>query len=150
RALTPAHDGKPSAALIACSEGKPGRGRGHKWTFGYGGGFLCIHIHEIPDERDGFYAKADFSPDVDEWYHLAVTRSRGTFTIYVNGAPVASEKSDIIIPNPNAPLTIGQGEGGGFFSGLIDEVAIYDRALSPDEVKARWKALAPATKQAAE
>src|SRR5262249_51021586 len=82
--------------------------------------------------------------DVDQWYHLAVTRSRGTFTIYVNGAPVASEKVEMIIPNPDAPLTIGQAHGIGFFSGLIDEVAIYDRALSPTELRARSRMPAPA------
>jgi WD40 repeat protein len=68
----------------------------------------------------------------------------------VNGAPVVTEKDDIIIPNPDAPLTIGQAENLGFFSGLIDEVAIYHRALSPDEIKARWSALAPATKAIAQ
>jgi WD40 repeat protein len=148
RALTPSNDiSAPSAVFIGCDEGN-GPGRGHKWFFAYGGGFLNFHIGN--GTRGGFYAKADFSPDVDQWYHLAVTRSRGTFTIYVNGAPVASEKDDIIIRNPDAPLTIGQAEGIGFFSGLIDEVAIYDRALSATEVKARWSALAPATKPGAE
>jgi WD40 repeat protein len=33
---------------------------------------------------------------------------------------------------------------------LLDEVAIYDRALSAEEVKARWRALAPSTKPGAE
>jgi hypothetical protein len=139
RAVTPSRDiGLPDAIFIGCDEGNGGRGR--KWFFGHGGGFLYFHI--VNAGRSGFYAKADFSPDVDEWYHLAVTRSRGTFTIYVNGAPVASEKDDIIIPNPDAPLTIGQAEYFGFISGLLDEVAIYDRALSSAEVKARWSALA--------
>jgi hypothetical protein len=115
----------------------------------YSGGFLNFHIASAIGKH-GFYAKARFSPDLDQWYHLAVTRSRGTFTIYANGVPVASQKVDVIIPYPDAPLTIGQAEGIGFFSGLIDEVAIYNRALSPAEVKARWSALAPATKRVAE
>jgi hypothetical protein len=150
RALTPSHDiGHPCAVFIACDEGN-GPGRGHKWFFAYGGGFLNFHIVTGNGRKGGFYAKADFSPAVDEWYHLAVTRSRGTFTIYVNGARVASQKVDITIPYPDAPLTIGQAEGLGFFSGLLDEVAIYDRALSPAEVKARWSALAPATKPVTE
>jgi hypothetical protein len=137
RALTPAHDGKPIARFIGCDEGPNTR---NKWIFLYEGGFLHFHINHA-NGKGGGYAKADFSPDVDQWYHLAVTRSGGTFTIYVNGVPVASEKVDIIIPYPDAPLTIGQAEGGGFFSGLLDEVAIYNRALSPAEVKARWSAL---------
>jgi WD40 repeat protein len=141
RALTPSRDiGHPSAVFIGCDEG------GNKWFFAYGGGFLNFHVTNA-NGKGGFYAKADFSADVDKWYHLAATRNRGTFTIYVDGGPVASEKVDIIIPNPDAPLTIGQAEAF-FFSGLIDEVAIYDRALSPAEVKARWSALAPGTKQA--
>jgi WD40 repeat protein/tRNA A-37 threonylcarbamoyl transferase component Bud32 len=149
RALTLGNDGFPSAIFIGCDEVIPGT-PGHKWHFAYGGGILHFYIQAIPGKRQGNYAKADFSPDLDQWYHLAVTRSRGTFTIYANGVPVGSEKDDIIIPNPDAPLTIGQAENLGFFSGLIDEVAIFNRALSPEEVKARWKALAPATKQAAE
>jgi WD40 repeat protein len=150
RGVTPSHDiGLPSAVFIGCDEGNSTPQGGNKWFFAYGGGCLNFHICRA-DRGGGFYAKADFSPDLDQWYHLAVTRSRGTITIYMNGAPVSSEKVDIVIPNPNAPLIIGQAENLGFFSGLIDEVAIYDRALSPEEVKARWSALAPATKPVAE
>jgi WD40 repeat protein/serine/threonine protein kinase len=144
RAVTPSSIGQPSSVFIGCDEGG-GPGRGHKWFFAYGGGLLNFHINN-PDGKGGFYAKAKFSPDLDQWHHLAVTRTQDTFTIYVDGAPVASEKVAIIIPDPDAPLTIGQAEGLGFFAGLIDEVAIYNRALSPAEVKARWSALAPATK----
>jgi WD40 repeat protein len=144
RAVRPSEIGHPSAVFIGCDEGH-GPGRGNKWFFAYGGGFLNFHINN-PHGKSGFYAKARFSPDLDQWHHLAVTRSRDTFTIYVDGAPVASEEVAIIIPSPDAPLTIGQAEGLGFFAGLIDEVAIYNRALSPAEVKARWSALAPATK----
>jgi hypothetical protein len=147
RALTPSRDiGHPAAIFIGCDEGNDeGNRPRNKWFFAYGGGFLNFHINQ-PNGESGFFAKANFSPDVDQWYHLAVTRSQGTFIFYVNGAPVASEKVDITIPNPDAPLTIGQAENIGFFSGLMDEVVIYDRALSPDEVKTRWSALAPATK----
>jgi hypothetical protein len=139
RALTPAR-------FIGCDEGPGSR---NKWFFEYHDGILGFHINGA-GWRHLFDARADFSPDPDRWYHLAVTRSRGTFTIYVNGAPVASEKFDILIPHPDAPLTIGQAEDGCFFSGLLDEVAIYDHALSPAEVKARWSALASATKPVAE
>lgn len=39
------------------------------------------------------------------------------------------------IPNAAAPLTIGQSEGIGFFHGLIDEVQIFNRALSGEEIR---------------
>jgi hypothetical protein len=149
RAVAPPHDNihQPNAVFIGCDE-RGGPARGHKWYFAYSGRFLLFHIVATPGGRYGFYAKADFSPEVDQWYHLAVTRSRGTFTTYVNGMPRASQKDDIIIPYPDAPLTIGQAEGVGFFNGLIDDVAIYNRALSSEEVKARWSALAPAARPA--
>jgi hypothetical protein len=144
RGVRPSHIGHD--VFIACDEGS---GDHHKWFFAHRGEFLEFHINSPPGR--GFTAKAPFSPDLDQWYHLAVTRSRGTFTTYVNGAPVASEKVDRIIPNPDAPLTIGcANTEAAFVNGLIDEVAIYDRALSPAEVKARWRALAPATKPGAE
>jgi WD40 repeat protein len=135
------------AVFLGCDEGSGNR---NKWLFAYNpkGGF---HFHITnANGKAGSYANTDFSPDLDQWYHLAVTRSRGTFTIYLDGVPVASEKVDIVIPFPDAPLTIGQAEGALFLNGLIDEVAIYDRALSPKEVKARWSALAPSTKPVAE
>jgi serine/threonine protein kinase/dipeptidyl aminopeptidase/acylaminoacyl peptidase len=142
RMVAPPNDiDHPSAIFIGCDE-RPGTC--NKWLFAYSAGFINFYIVNA-NGKGGVYAKADFSPDLDQWYHLAVTRSQGTFTIYVDGVPVASQKADIIIPNPDAPLTIGQATGAGFVSGLIDEVAIYDRALSPAEVKARWKELAPTT-----
>ena len=136
RALTPSHDIRfPSAVFLGCDEGN---GRwGNKWFFAYADGFLNFHINRA-NGKGGFYAKAAFSPNLDQWYHLAVTRSRRTFTIYVDGVAVASENVALVIPYPDAPVTIGQAEGLGFFSGLLDEVAIYNRALSPAEVKAGW------------
>jgi WD40 repeat protein len=144
RGVTPNHDlGKPSAVFLGCSEGPGDR---NKWWFAYADGVLNFVVRRPPTQTFSVLARTPFSPDLDQWYHLAVTRSRGTFTIYVDGVPGASEQVAVVIPNPDAPLTIGQAEGGYFLNGLIDEVTIYDRALSPAEVKARWSALAPATK----
>lgn len=150
RAGTPSHlIDSSNAVFIGCVEGKGG---GNEWSFGYSGGGLLFSA----DDANGLIYRDNsaFSPGPDQWYHLALTRSRGRFTTYVNGMPLDSAEDDIIepdfiIPNPDAPLTIGQAKGGRFFSGLIDEVAIYNRALSPAEVKARWSALAPATKPVA-
>jgi WD40 repeat protein len=138
----------PDVVFIGCDEGVGGH---NKWIFGYHGSGPCLFFHVNQANRGGgFVAEADFSPELDRWYHLAVTRSRGTLTIYANGVSLASKEADVIIPYPDAPLTIGWAEGTGFVGGLIDEVAIYNRALSPEEVKARWSALAPATKPGAE
>src|SRR5207245_2002030 len=52
----------------------------------------------------------------------------------------AVNPSSASIPEPNAPVTIGEAEGLGFVNGLIDELAAYSRALSPGEIQAIFQA----------
>jgi len=75
------------------------------------------------------------------WYFFAitVTGNSGTATGYftkVGGALVTQSNA---IGNPSGTpnrFTIGRrGDNVTFFPGLIDEVRVYNRALSPDEVK---------------
>lgn len=74
------------------------------------------------------------------WAHLAVTFDGVTASIYVNGQEVASgpfELDDMV----DASIGIGNTHGAGnadsdeCFNGQIDEVQIYNRALSVDEVR---------------
>lgn len=127
--------GEPGDIFVAHDVASGGHA---KWFFALGGDILNFHINSEANQ-DGpalFLAQTPFAPKLHEWYHLAVTRSAGTFTIYVNGAPGSSEFSTSSIPAINAPLTIGEGEGKAFVDGLIDEVHIYNRALSPSEIQA--------------
>lgn len=79
----------------------------------------------------------------DEWRHLLVTydgTSRATgLKLYIDGKPADVEVTDDslngTIRTP-APLLIGSRVRGHVFHGLIDEVAIYARTLSVEEVAA--------------
>jgi hypothetical protein len=84
--------------------------------------------------------QAPFSPNVGQWYHLAVTRNGNIYTIFVDGIQVGSDVNAVAIPNANAPLTIGQAEELGFMNGLLDEVTIYNRALTQGELQAIFNA----------
>ena len=75
-----------------------------------------------------------WDPIISEWYHVAVTRNNNLYSLFVNGKSVSSGTDDNEIPNPNWPLTIGQAEGF-FINGVIDDVRIYNRALSEDEIR---------------
>jgi len=69
------------------------------------------------------------------WTHLAATYDRTTIRLYVNGVQVASAAQTAAISTSNAVLTIGANGYGEYFSGLIDEVRIYNRALTAGEIQ---------------
>ncbi len=78
--------------------------------------------------------------DNNAWVHVAVTDdASGNIRFYRNGVPAGTPAAAAIGSN-NKNLIIGaRGAGGGavgFFSGAIDEVAIYNRALSASEIAA--------------
>lgn len=78
-----------------------------------------------------------------DWHHVvAVYDGNQNDTIYLNGAEVASqdlaEAPDYVDTNPGA---IGSNPDlGEFFEGLIDDVGLYNRALSADEVAQNFAA----------
>jgi hypothetical protein len=116
--------------LIASDDG---HGWQSKWALMYVGRVLTFHICSVTT-GPVWIAQHPFTPQVNRWYHIAVTRSGDLFTIYLDGVPVASERSEIAVPDASTPLTIGQLEYIGFMHGLLDEVSIYDRALTAGEI----------------
>ncbi len=111
-----------------------GPGCTDKWWFALGGGVLAVHLNTPTCAGLGFFAQSPFTPNLNQWYNLAVTRTSGTIAIYVNCAQVSSEFTSTAI-NPTVPLTIGWGELSSFFNGLIDDVQIYNRALAASEIQ---------------
>lgn len=66
------------------------------------------------------------------WIHVAVVRSGySELKIYINGKPDASAQW-IGCFHPEA---VGRGNRGPLFGGLMDEVAIYSKALSPEKIQ---------------
>lgn len=70
--------------------------------------------------------------ETDRWYHIAVTYESGRQVIYVDGTAVASSSWEEGLKNNSNPLQIGadQGIGSRQLHGQIDEIRIYDQALS--------------------
>ncbi len=71
------------------------------------------------------------------WSHLAVTYDGATLRLYVNGVQVSSlAKAGTIATSAN-PLQIG-GDSlfGQYFAGTIDEVRVYNQALSQTQIQA--------------
>ena len=73
----------------------------------------------------------------DAWYHIAATRQGDTFRLYFNGDEIASAMFSPSVDSA-ASLIIGHRSlpdpRGFFLDGLIDEVEIFNRALSASEI----------------
>ena len=73
---------------------------------------------------------------VGRWTHLAVTYDGETLRLYVDGAETSHLSLSGGISRTAKPLWIGGDRPfGEYFAGVIDEVRIYDRALSPGAVR---------------
>ncbi|HJR35306.1 MAG TPA: LamG domain-containing protein [Gemmatimonadales bacterium] len=71
-----------------------------------------------------------------EWYHLVATCANGRHTLYLDGVLQDSVEAGFWI-HPDQPLHIGRKgtiEPHFFFRGAIDDLRLYDRALSGHEV----------------
>jgi hypothetical protein len=71
------------------------------------------------------------------WTHLAVTYNGSTMTFFVNGvAQTPVTVGSGAIAETNGAIRIGGNNSstGEFFQGLIDEVRVYNRALSAAEI----------------
>jgi hypothetical protein len=70
------------------------------------------------------------------WTHLAVTYGGSTLRFFVNGVQVSSKASVAAISTSTGSLKIGGNAiWGEYFRGLIDDVRIYNRALSITEIQ---------------
>lgn len=88
---------------------------------------------------------------VGEWYHVAMTFTDGEVRIYVNGEEISyagSAKSNPMMSMPTGTpknIQFGSDYDGALFNGVMDELRIYNRVLTPEEIKALYQ-FVPATK----
>jgi hypothetical protein len=73
---------------------------------------------------------------LNTWTHLTLTYDGSVLILYVNGVEVNRVGPAGAILTSTGALSIGGNNvWGEFFSGLIDEVRVYNRALSPTEIQ---------------
>ena len=72
----------------------------------------------------------------NKWYNLIFTYNGTDLTVYQNGTKYASKAESFSTNSFDTPIRIGwSGDGGGnSFIGLVDEVGVWNKSLSPTEV----------------
>lgn len=85
---------------------------------------------------DNCFKSTDY--DTGQWYHVVATRSGKEGKLYIDGVLSGQKTADALsrdVDNDD-DMYIGKAYPGSlYWNGLIDEVRIYNRALSMDEVK---------------
>lgn len=109
------------------------------------GGYSAVHILSNDGGTGGIpvdQASAAIVQD-GQWHHVAMTWKQGAtdgFASYLDGAPVASRNSsNLPIPNHNIATYFGSANNSSeFANGSVDEITIWNRALSASEIADSW------------
>jgi hypothetical protein len=82
------------------------------------------------------------SLSLGEWYHIAVTNIGNYVTLYLNGEPFESGIFSFNTPE-DTQLYLGRIPGSlgdtRRLNGIIDEVAVFDRALTAEEIREMYQ-----------
>jgi hypothetical protein len=88
------------------------------------------------NDEAGSYSYNGPTVPSDVWSHIAVVITPTNATFYLNGVPTVRTATHIAV-NFNSAFNIGNDRGNTSrtFKGLMDEVCIYNRSLSTNEVR---------------
>jgi hypothetical protein len=76
-----------------------------------------------------------FVPPARAWTHIALTYDGATMRVYANGSELANQAKTGNIDGTNSPFTIGGRPDDYSSQEYIDEVEVFDRALSASEIR---------------
>jgi len=110
----------------------------HRWPFGGGGG---NNVYSANAYGDG------------NWYHVGIVKSADTITLYVDGRGIGSiaDISKFDLPLQNIALGVLKHDIlSRYFTGPLDDVYLYGRVLSQEEVASLASKTAPFSKTPAD
>jgi hypothetical protein len=150
-------DAKSSNYMVALN-----RWNGYKFQFQDAKkGFFTVKSNGKDGKNDFWDADTDsFSADLNKWYHVVVTYKAGEMTFYVNGTliktwtkanagtPIAVKSTINLVFGQDLPTNLYtanekddadgnnfNGPWGGYFTGDMDEIRIYNVVLTAAQVK---------------
>ncbi len=114
------------------------------WLLGYRQSKFCFALAGAEASGRLTYLSAERDAQPGQWHHVAATYDGTTMRLYVDGKLSASDtaqRGDINYP-PRAFYEIGAYRDDNEhyrMQGLLNEVRVYDRVLSPEEIAASFK-----------
>ena len=78
---------------------------------------------------------ANTSVPADTWHQITITGTQGQATLYRDGVSLGTVQSNNPLSGSNADIYLGVNNWDALFDGLVDEVRVYNIALSQEEVQ---------------
>ena len=78
---------------------------------------------------------ATTSVPADTWHQITITGTQGQATLYRDGVSLGTVQSNNPLSGSNADIYLGVNNWDALFDGLVDEVRVYNIALSQEEVQ---------------
>jgi hypothetical protein len=99
--------------------------------FGVSNGVAAYHVYDSGWKV--VYGKTKVNDD--KWHHIAVTHDYTTLAVRVYLDGVLDAESTSSIYGYGGIGYIGRGVGGSYFTGSLDDVQLWNKALSSDDIK---------------
>ncbi|MCL6579097.1 MAG: DUF2341 domain-containing protein, partial [Candidatus Bathyarchaeota archaeon] len=113
-----------------------GYSQGWRWLQHDSNGHLIVQMNFGDPTPQGITIYNVFTPG--NWHHIAMTYDHSYLRVYVNGIERGNLSENRNINTATESIWIGNAQW--FFNGTIDEVAIYNRALSATEIAQHYNA----------
>ncbi len=109
------------------------------YRFGLDRGRLCW---AVPQSRWSHHLRVEKPLPVGRWVHVAATSDRETIKVYMDGELAGTMDRYGVVKENGQPLVIGNYDVGhrAHYQGLLDELRLYDYAMTQEEIRAAMKA----------
>ena len=109
---------------------------GHAYQFYSTGGKI--------NYNNGTIVQSSGSLTLGVWTHVAVTfNGAGAVAFYINGSSAGTATAASSNPTNSGSVTIGRAYNGNYFNGKIDEVSLFNSALSASDITAIYNSGTP-------
>ena len=83
-------------------------------------------------------------PQPNAWTHIGALYSSGNQQLFINGVLVDQDVNSLLLQFPEVTMFLGKRTNSAFWDGSIDDVGIWNRALTEDEILTLYNAEPPA------